>query len=199
MNARKLWAPASLLLALSIAACNASETQKAPEAAPAPAAEPSHKAITTAELEPYTCGTIQRMHTLGGVFLASQPAQDDFAQAQMGGVKTVINMRKPAEMAFDEAATVEGLGMAYFNPGWNGPEELTDEVFQSYRDMLNTAERPILLHCGSANRVGAVWLPWRVLDEGVSVDAALAEAKEVGLKTPEYEAKALDYIRRMQK
>ena len=64
--------------------------------------------------------------------------------------------------------------------------------------MFNTVERPALVHCGSANRVGAVYLPWRVLDGGLSVEDALAEAKVVGLKTPMYETKALDYIKRHQ-
>ncbi|MEZ6020866.1 MAG: hypothetical protein R3F17_12410 [Planctomycetota bacterium] len=158
-----------------------------------------HKAITTEVLEPYSCGSIQRMHTLGGVFLASQPAEADLAQARDGGVKTVINMRKPAELKFDEAALVQNLGLNYMNPAWNGVDELTDEVFTEYREMLKTAQRPILLHCGSANRVGAVWITYRVLDEGLSLEAALAEAKVVGLKTAEYEAKAIDYVQRHQK
>jgi hypothetical protein len=54
------------------------------------------------------------------------------------------------------------------------------------------------LHCGSSNRVGAVWLPWRVLDGGVEVEKAVAEAKPIGLKKAEYEEKALDYIKRNQ-
>ena len=73
------------------------------------------------------------------------------------------------------------------------------EVFDQAREQLKTAERPILLHCASANRVGAVWLPYRVLDGGLSWDHALAEAKTVGLKSPDYEAKAKDYIQRHSK
>ena len=30
--------------------------------------EPEHSAITTESLEPYECGDIKRLHTMGGVF-----------------------------------------------------------------------------------------------------------------------------------
>lgn len=158
-----------------------------------------HKAITTETLEPYECGTITRLHTLGGVFLASQPKPEDFVQAKKGGVKTVINLRHENEnKEFDEAQVVKAEGLEYINLPFNGADEMTDEVLDQARHLLNTAPRPILLHCSSANRVGAVWLPYRVLDGGLSWDEALAEAKIVGLKSPDYEQRARDYIRRRQ-
>lgn len=185
------WIPVGLALA-ALAACASTEEHSAP-------AEEQHTAITTQALEPFECGTITRLHTMGGVFLASQPSAEDISQAKMGGVQTVVNMRHESEMKFDEAAHVASLGLNYLNPAWNGPDELTDEMFAQYREILRTAQRPMLLHCGSANRVGAVWLPYRVLDEGASVEEALAEAKTVGMRSPAYEEKALDYIRRMQR
>ena len=162
-----------------------------------PAETADYPAITTERLEPYECGTITRLHTLEGVFLASQPKPEDFEQAKNGGVRTVINLRHDQEIKeFDEQQVVTDLGLNYIALPWNGPDELTDSVFNQARELLNTAERPILLHCGSANRVGAVWLPWRALDGGLSYDEALAEAKTVGLKSPAYEEKARDYIKR---
>lgn len=181
------FAVALTLFAGIFTGCSTTETPEASE----------HRAITTERLEPYECGNIARLHTYGGVFLASQPQPEDFEQAKKGGVKTVINLRHEAEIeGFDEREVVTGLGLEYLNVPWNGAEELTDEVFDRSRELLNTAERPILLHCSSANRVGTVWLPWRVLDGGLSYDAALAEAKTAGLKSPAFEEKAKDYIER---
>ncbi len=162
-------------------------------------AEAEHTAITTEKLEPYECGTITKLHTMGGVFLASQPKPSDFEQAKKGGVKSVINLRHPEENTeFDEQAVVADLGLNYYTLPWNGPEELTDKIFGDSRALLNTVERPILLHCSSANRVGAVWIPWRVLDGGADLEEAVAEAKVIGLKSPDYEAKARDYVARNQ-
>lgn len=176
--------PVALLLA---AAC------ASPSAAPERPHEP-HVAVTTERLEPYACGSITRMHTLGGVFLASQPQPADLEQASAGGIRTVVNLRHASELDFDEGAVVEGLGMSYVALPWNGPDELTDDVFARGRELLRSAERPLLLHCGSANRVGALWIPWRVLDEGVPLEEAVAEAKVIGLRTPAFEEKARAYV-----
>jgi len=180
-NRRTRWFAASIVSALAlIAGCSTSS--------------PEHKAIVTEQLEPYECGTITRLHTYGGIFLASQPQPSDFDQAKKGGVKTVINLRHADEQGdFNEAAFVNELGLAYHNVPWNGPDELTDEKFAQVESLLKTAERPILLHCSSANRVGAHWLVYRVIDGGLSIQDATAEAKVVGLKSPEYEKRAQAY------
>jgi len=159
--------------------------------------EEEHTAITTEKLEPYECGTITRLHTYQGVFLASKPEAADIEQAKKGGVVTVVNMRHASEHPdFDEAALVDSLGLNYHNPAWNGPDELTDAKIDETRELLRTAERPMLMHCSSANRVGAMWMAYRVLDEELDVEAAAAEAKVVGLRSPVYEQKIRDYIAR---
>lgn len=156
-----------------------------------------HGAITTEQLEPYECGTITRLHTFEGVFLASKPQPSDLEQAKKGGVKTVVNMMHPSEQAgFDERAFVSDLGLAYENPAWNGQEELTDAVIARNLEILRTAERPMLVHCSSANRVGAIWYAYRAIDGGLGDAEALAEAKVVGLKSPAYEQIVRDYIAR---
>ena len=149
------------------------------------------------KLEPYKCGSVERLHTLGGVFLASQPKSEDFKLAQEGGIKTVINLRKKDELDWDEEALIKKLRMEYHNPGFKSPAELTDEVFDAARKVLNNKENmPILIHCASANRVGAIWLAHRVLDHKISYDDAVKEAATVGLKIPAFANKAKEYIER---
>jgi protein tyrosine phosphatase (PTP) superfamily phosphohydrolase (DUF442 family) len=43
------------------------------------------------------------------------------------------------------------------------------------------ANRPMFIHCTAAIRVGAFWAIRRVMRDGLTVDAALAEARKVGL------------------
>lgn len=162
-----------------------------------PHAEEHLPPMAAETLEPYECGEVTRLHTFEGVFLASQPSEADFEQASKGGIRTVINLQHDAErLGMDEAGVIQGLGLNYVHVPWNGVEEMTDEVLDTLRTQLQEAERPILMHCKSANRVGAVWLAYRMLDGGLSVDAAKAEAKTVGLKSPAYESKVLDYVAR---
>lgn len=148
-------------------------------------------------VEARTCGAIQRLHEAGGVWLGSQPSKDDLGALHGLGVKTVVSLRQDAELKdWDEAAAVRALGMEWLAIPWQGPEQLTDEVIGQCRAALRDAARPLFVHCASGNRVGAVWIPFRVLDEGVDIEKAAAEARMIGLKTPELEAKARDYVAR---
>jgi len=174
------------LLALACGTTSDAGPGASPAAAQAPEA-----------LEPAICGALEKVHELGGVYTAGQPTAEDLAAAREAGIRTVIDLRKPGEdRGYDEAAAAEALGLDYVTLPWNGPAELTDEVFERGRELLRTAERPLLFHCASANRCGALWIPYRVLDEGVPLDVAVAEAKTIGLKTPEYESKARAYVAR---
>lgn len=150
-------------------------------------------------LRPGRLGSTYKIHAFGDILLAGQPTLNDLNAAKAAGIKTVINLRLPQEMRFDEAAAVRDLGMAYHNFPISGPETLTDKVFEDIRKLLNDKKkRGVLVHCASANRVGAVWLPYRVLDGGMSYEKALAEARQIGLRTPQYEPKAAAYIKKKQ-
>ena len=153
--------------------------------------------MTIKQLEPYACGAIKRLHGCEDILLASQPTPADFEQAKQLGVKSVINQRPIAEMdGFDEQACVTGLGMDYANPAFNGTDELTDAKINETIELLRTAQRPILMHCASANRTGAIWFAYRAIDGGLTVEDALAEGKTVGLRSGAYEQIVRDYIAR---
>lgn len=189
---RQYGAPLVLLLTTIIAGTSLQATLAAPNKN-APSSTPSSQ-----KLESYECGNVERIHTLGEFFLASQPAPKDFKKAKKGGIQTVINLRYPEETDFEEESIVTSLGMTYHNVPWNGPAELTPEIFQETRQLLRNSKKPVLLHCSSANRVGAVWIPYRVLDMGAPLEQAVQEAKTIGLKSPVYEKKARQYVRRLR-
>ena len=139
-------------------------------------------------------GSTKLIHQTGQLFLASQPTGDDLKLASERGIKTVLSLRHEDELDFDERKVVENLGMRFVSLPWNGEEELTDRIFDQVRSVLRTAEEPMIVHCGSSNRVGGVWLPWRVLDQGVDMATAVKEAKRIGLSTNAYETLARAYI-----
>ena len=56
--------------------------------------------------------------------------------------------------------------------------------------------RPVLVYCQSANRVGALFLPYLVLDEHLPFEEAQRRATAVGLRSSDYAALALDYVKR---
>ncbi|TWT98772.1 YeeE/YedE thiosulfate transporter family protein [Neorhodopirellula pilleata] len=152
------------------------------------------------QLESVSVGSIEKLHTIDGIYLSSQPFPDDFRLAKCGGIQTVLNIRQEDELDWNEKEIVQSAGLEYHNVPFTDAETLTDEVFSQTRELLNQKDNhPLLLHCKSANRVGAIWLAHRVLDNGKSLADAEAEAKTVGLKSPDYLAKAQDYISRVWK
>jgi protein tyrosine phosphatase (PTP) superfamily phosphohydrolase (DUF442 family)/rubrerythrin len=163
------------------------------------AAAGAHDLPTARTLEPYECGDVTRLHTFNSIFLASQPGVADFEQARMDGIRTVIDQRHASEtMGFDERDVVTSLQMTYFNPAFNAPEELTDEIIDRTLHLLRTAERPILMHSSSGNRTGAIWLAYSVLDRGLAWEDAIVEAKTVGMRTRGYEHIIYEYVTRRE-
>jgi protein tyrosine/serine phosphatase len=55
--------------------------------------------------------------------------------------------------------------------------------------------RPVLMHCASGNRVGAVLELYREAIHGVDHDTARNEARAIGLRTPEM-IEAVDRVAR---
>jgi len=175
------------VVTVALLALVAAETAKSASRAPLATPKPS--------LEPAALGSTEKVHRFGDIWLASQPGRDDLEIARELPIRTVINLRKKDEIDWNEEAAVRALGMLYLAIPFQTPEELTDAVFESARHALTARENaPLLLHCASANRFGAIWLVHRVLDDGLAYDAALREAEMVGLKNPAFRDKAKEYI-----
>jgi uncharacterized protein (TIGR01244 family) len=132
-----------------------------------------------------------------------QPTPAQLAELKAQGITTIINLRAPGEAGFDaaaEEAETKKLGMKYFNiPVSNqaGPkDEQADEFLKLTDDAKN---RPVFIHCGSANRVGGFFMIRRVLRDGMTFDAAKAEAQKIGLRSATLEEFAKQYIEKRKK
>lgn len=113
------------------------------------------------------------------------------------GFKTVINLRMPAEPGANielNAAHAKSLGLNYLNIPFNGQQPDTKAVDAFLGAIANKANQPVFVHCGSASRVGGMWLIKRVLQDGWTVEKATEEAKLIGLRSEPLEKFALAYI-----
>ena len=126
-----------------------------------------------------------------------QPRVEHYATLKADGVKTVLNLRRPGEhRAAEEQAAVEKAGLKYINipVDYQNPTDANVEEFLQVTD--DPANRPMFIHCTAAIRVGAFWMIRRVLRDGMAVDAALEEARKVGLvRSPHLVEFAQRYIR----
>ena len=158
----------------------------------------SDSEVQETRLQPAVLGEATNVHRLDDLFFSGQFNQEDIEVIKNENIARVISLRTDGEIDWDEKAALESAGIEFTCVPFREPESLSDEVFDEIRGLLRDQTRKTLFHCGSANRVGGVWLTYRVLDEGVELETALAEAKEIGLKTPFIEEKALDYIKSKQ-
>ena len=130
-----------------------------------------------------------------------QPRLEHFAKLKADGVTAVLNLRTPGEYRADEEqAAVEKAGMKYFNIPvvYTAPTDAQADEFLKITD--DPANRPMFIHCTAAIRVGAFWMIRRALRDGMSVDAALEDARKVGLNNaPHLEEFARKYIAAHQK
>ena len=134
---------------------------------------------------------------LADVATAGQPDVAAWAELARAGFKSVIDLREASEpRGHDEAGEIARAGLRYFLLPVSH-ENLGDRQFDALRDFLrDPANRPSLVHCQSANRVGALMLPYLRLDEQIPLEEARRMADIIGLRSPDYAALALDYVRR---
>ena len=126
----------------------------------------------------------------------AQPSEQAFTKLAVSGFRSVLNLRTADEgVDLDkERVLVEKSGMRYFNipvvSSAPRPEQ-ADEFLRLVRDKGN---QPMMIHCATANRVGAFMMILRVLDYGWSEERALAEAVRIGLSSEGLKKFARDYI-----
>ena len=151
---------------------------------------------SSSKVEDAKLGSTNNVHRVGPIFLAGQPEQGDMDDLKKAGITSVLDLRRVGEISWDEGVALKKQGIAHERLAFAAPETLSDEVIDQARAKFKAAtdQDKLLCHCGGANRVGAVWLAYRVLDEGVDWDTALTEAKEVGLRTPGYVEKVQHYV-----
>jgi protein tyrosine phosphatase (PTP) superfamily phosphohydrolase (DUF442 family) len=131
---------------------------------------------------------------------AGQPDAAAWGTLAKAGFKSVVDLREAAEpRGHDEVGEIARAGLRYL-PLPVSHESLTDRQFDALRTFLRDPHnRPALVHCQSANRVGALMIPYLVLDEHLPVEEAQRRAAIVGLRSPDYAALALDYVNRHAK
>lgn len=127
--------------------------------------------------EVVAAGAVQPVN---GLTAAGQPDEASFKVFADSGYRTVIDLRTAGESrGLDEPAVVEGLGMDYVSLPI-GRDGITFDNAQSLDALISSYDGPVLVHCGSSNRVGAL-LALRASMDGADDEAAIAAGKQGGL------------------
>ncbi|MBT4738976.1 MAG: hypothetical protein HOH20_10270 [Rhodospirillaceae bacterium] len=116
------------------------------------------------------------------VVSGGQPSITDLAALKQKGFGTVISLRTEGEdPGYDEAAEAEALGLTYINIPVGVETGLDLETAQLLRSTIAQSKAPALVHCGSGNRVGALYAIGAFEIDGKSLEEALAIGRDAGL------------------
>lgn len=121
---------------------------------------------------------------LDGISAAGQPSEAALAVFANNGYVAVVDLRTAAEdRGLDEKAIVKGLGMEYVSLPVDR-DGISFENAESLDKLIKSYDAPVLVHCASSNRVGAL-LALRASLGGADAAAALEVGKQGGLKSLE--------------
>ena len=184
------------ILAAGAAACGGGgEAPAAGEVAPGGASQaPAQDAAPPAEEGPE--GVVNYTRVDATVACAGATPPEAMAEIRARGFASIINFRTTGERgATVDAgqAAAEAAGLRYHHIPFREPSAEVAETFLA--TIGDPANQPAFIHCGSANRVGAMWLIKRVKQDGWNVDDALAEAETIGLRSEGLREFALAYVR----
>lgn len=121
-----------------------------------------------------------------GLATAGQPSPEALAKLKDMGFRTVVNLRTEQEGAADEREVVEGQGLRYVSVPVTHDSLSRADALAVEKVVRDPSSGPVLLHCASSNRVGAVWALVQA-HEGKGVEEALAAGREAGLRSPALE------------
>jgi uncharacterized protein (TIGR01244 family) len=126
-----------------------------------------------------------------GVATAGQPSAEALGKLKKMGFRTVVNLRTEQEGASQERSLVEAQGMRYVSVPVTPASFSLADVEAVEKVLASASARPVLVHCASSNRVGAVWAVIQAR-KGKSREQAEAAGVDAGMRP-----NMLDAVRRV--
>ena len=136
------------------------------------------------------------------VMCGGATTDEAFPALKKDGFVSVLNLRQADEPGVNlqaSRAAAESVGLRYLHIPVRGagPDPASVEAFLTA--VQERRNQPMYIHCGTANRVGALWLVKRVLVDGWDIPRATEEANAIGLTSENLRKFALEYIATHQK
>ena len=116
-----------------------------------------------------------------GIVTSGQPSEAALRNIAAAGYSTVIDMRAADEdRGLDEQRIIDDLGMTYIAFPLASKEDISFARAAELDELLSGIDGPVLVHCASGNRVGAIFA-LRAKNNGAESNDALAIGKSAGL------------------
>jgi uncharacterized protein (TIGR01244 family) len=113
------------------------------------------------------------------------------------GFKAVLNLRETTEAGAsieESRAASQAAGLKYIHLPFNGSAPTTKLADEFVWVVNDPANQPLFIHCGSGNRLAALWLIRRMITDKWTEERAVAEARTIGLASEALLKFALEYV-----
>ena len=125
-------------------------------------------------------------HPTPTLWTGGQPSLSDLPSLRELGIRTVIDLRALDEpRPFDAQTLWTEQGFSYVHLPIRGVPDLNPENARTLQEAVTSAEGGVLVHCASANRVGALFACGARWLDHQDVEEALVFGRERGLKQME--------------
>lgn len=111
----------------------------------------------------------------------NQPSAEQFEQAKAAGFKSVLNLRAAEEEGAiaNESQQVASAGLTYANIPVK-PSEMDEALADDVLKQIEQLPKPVLVHCKSGLRSGAMALMYDAVKNNKSAEEALDKGKMSG-------------------
>lgn len=115
------------------------------------------------------------------ITVMGQVTKDELKQAANEGFKSILNLRASGEEGFmpDEEKQAEAAGLTYVNIPVK-KEEISDELTSQVLKEIDGLPKPVLVHCASGMRAGAMACMHMATREGMTADEGMTKAQAIG-------------------
>ena len=128
---------------------------------------------------------LDKLEAAAGHASSGQPTATQLKALADNGYVAVIDLRGPGEeRGFDEAKAVAAAGLAYSPLPIANSAALNADNARQLGELIASFDGPVLVHCGSGNRVGAL-AALLAAEEGADIDEALDVGRAAGLTRSE--------------
>jgi len=140
--------------------------------------------IGAAEPQPFWPG-VNNLFKAGNMYFSGQPDAPSLQRLADEGVSVLVNLREQDEVdklrPFDYEQAVKDAGMRYVHIPMGGAFDASH--VDRLAEAIDEAEGPVLIACGSSNRVGGLWAGYLAAKQGVNLDEAIRIGTSAGMRS----------------
>lgn len=118
-------------------------------------------------------------------YFAGIPTEQGIRSAAADGVTVVISLLPDEQLSFvefDLPAVLEELGVRYVRIPFV-PDTFDKADVEHFAAILDETDGSVLTHCGSSNRVGALWAAYLYHYRDVEIEAAIEMGRSAGMRS----------------